>query len=886
MPVAQPHRRVPYSLRKKIAQEVERLEGSDIIEHISGPTLWVSPVVCVPKANSEDIRLCVDMRCVNKAILRERHITPTITEIIADVNGSRIFSKLDLNQGYHQLELHPDSRHLTTFSTHVGLRQYKRLNFGISCASEIFQNAISQVLEGIPGVLNISDDIMVFAKTEEEHNMILKAVLDRLKSNNLTLNRNKCQVGKTEMEFFGFIFGASGMTADPKKVQAIIESAQPKSAAEVRSFMGMITYVSRFIPNLATVAAPLRMLTRKDQAWIWGKAEQLSFDKLKDLIMRQEVMAYFDPAKDTKLIVDASPVGIGAILTQDNRVISYASRAMSPVESRYSQTEREALAIYWACNHFRIYLYGMHVEVVSDHKALVPIFMKENSKPPPRIERWLMKLQDYNITVTYSPGSSNPADYMSRHPPNHQTVNIDRNSELHVNFVLDNSLPRAISRQEFVESTAADRSLSGVIRALGNGRWFDIVKDDKVAKALFNIRTELSCSEDGILLRGTRIVVPESLHMKCVKLAHSGHQGMAKTKQLLRMKTWFSGIDNLVEREVENCLLCQANTPSKHREPLLMTPTPLNKWERLSMDFCGPLPTGEYLMVVIDDHSRYPEVDVLHSTSAHAVIPRLDRIFAAHGVPSEIRTDNGPPFNGSDFREYAESQGFHHRKVTPLHPEANGEAERFMRTLMKAIRVGGNSWKSELYRFLRAYRATPHSSTGISPSMALNNREMNVGFPSVSPGPTIDEMTRHMVIQKDSLSKTLQRDYANERRHTASSNMVPGDSVLVRNSRRGKMDSPFHPEPLTITKKKGSMVTASNGDVAITRNSSQFKRLPGTPTDSVIPEIDPGTPEDAPDVDPGIPDITLPDNVVNSGQTPRRTSRTRKLPSRFKDYQL
>ncbi len=894
VPVAQPHRRVPYSLRKKIADKIQQLEDSDIIEHISGPTPWVSPVVCVPKANSQDIRLCVDMRCVNEAIQRERHITPTITEIIADVNGSRIFSKLDLNQGYHQLELHPDSRHLTTFSTHLGLRQYKRLNFGISCASEIFQNAISQVLEGIPGVLNVSDDIMIFSKSEEEHNNNLKSVLNRLKQNNLTLNSKKCQFARTRTEFFGFIFNASGMQADPKKMQAIVESAAPKSGAEVRSFLGMITYISRFIPNLATIAAPLRELTKKNQSWKWGEPEQTSFDTLKDIIMKQEVMAYFDPNKDTKLLVDASPVGMGAILTQNNRVISYASRAMSSVESRYSQTEREALAIYWGCNHFRIYLSGRHVEVVTDHKALIHIFSKVKSKPPPRIERWLMKLQDYHISVVYAPGKSNPADYMSRHPSSHQTLNIDRNSEMHINFVTDHSMPKAISRDEFRQATMADRTLNNVIKALGNGRWYDIVEDDKVAKSLFKIRTELSCTEDGILLRGSRIVVPESLQIKCVKLAHSGHQGMVKTKQLLRMKTWFSGIDKMAEGEVEHCLQCQANTPSNHREPLIMTPTPLNKWENLSMDFCGPLPTGEYLMVVIDDHSRYPEVDIIHSTSARAVIPRLDRIFAAHGVPTEIRTDNGPPFNGSDFHHYAETQGFHHRKVTPLHPEANGEAERFMKTLMKAIRVGGNQWRSELYRFLRAYRATPHSSTGVSPSLALNNREMNIGFPNVTPQPTVDEMIREKVINKDSLSKTIQRDYANEKRRVTPTNMDIGDSVLLRNTQRKKMDPPYNPDPFTIVKKTGSMVSASNGHSEVTRNSSHFKRIP-TRVDVNSSQDITMNPENSTDVisGNGIPEMVVNDapsqivmDTMNS-DSPRsrsRPQRSRKLPGRFKDY--
>jgi len=398
VPVAQPHRRVPYSLRQKISDKIKELEDSEIIEQVTGPTPWVSPIVCVPKPhNPEDIRICVDMRSVNNSILRERHITPTITEIIADINGSTIFSKLDLNQGYHQLELDPDSRNLTTFSTHVGLRQYTRLNFGISCASEIFQNAISQVLQGIPGVLNVSDDIMIFAKSQEEHMTSLRSVLKRLSENNLTLNKKKCEFGKSKMEFFGLVFSGSGVEADPKKISSLLSVKAPTSVSEVRSFMGMITYVSRFIPNMATIAAPLRMLTHKNQKWKWGSDEQSAFTKLKHCLMSASVMAYYDSKKDISLVVDASPVGLGAILLQEGRVISYASRALSDVESRYSQTERESLAIYWGCDHFRLYLYGRPIVVITDHKALVPLFNNPLSKPPPRIERWIMKLQDYEL---------------------------------------------------------------------------------------------------------------------------------------------------------------------------------------------------------------------------------------------------------------------------------------------------------------------------------------------------------------------------------------------------------------------------------------------------------------------------------------------------------
>ena len=387
-PVAQSHRRIPFSLRDKVEQKIKELEDLDVIEEIEGPTPWVSPIVCTPKPKSGDIRMCVDMRVVNQHIARERHLTPTLSELMAEVSGTTYFSKLDLNSGYHQLELDEESRNLTVFSSHIGLRRYKRLNFGVNSASEIFQNAISQVISGVQGAANISDDILLFSKGGiSEHRELLRKVLQRLRDKNITLNREKCQFLKKRLEFAGHIWSAEGVQPDPKKVQAIVDAPAPTNVSEVRSFLGMVNYVSRFIPNMATISEPLRVLTKKDTEWKWGQEQESAFQSLKNSISSFQVMAFFDTNKEVTLLVDASPIGLGAVLSQDNQVVAYASRSLSDVEQRYSQTEREALAIKWACSHFRLYIYGKPVTIITDHKPLEALFSNPHSKPPPRIER-------------------------------------------------------------------------------------------------------------------------------------------------------------------------------------------------------------------------------------------------------------------------------------------------------------------------------------------------------------------------------------------------------------------------------------------------------------------------------------------------------------------
>ncbi|GAA6090011.1 uncharacterized protein LOC125138846 [Tachysurus ichikawai] len=302
-PVAQPHHRINFHVRKKVEKELQLLEDEGIIEKVEGPTPWVSPIVAMPKPkNPEKIRICEDMRLPNQAVLRVRHISPTVDDIIHDLNGAVMFSKLDLNSGYHQLELAPESRYNTTCSRHVGLRRYTRLIFGISSAAEVFQNTIQQ---DIPGVRNFSDDILVYGTTADAHIRSLEAVFQRLHENNLTINKGKCDFHKTSLEFFGYLFSNKGIAPDPPKIEAITDMPPPLNQSEMRSLLGMANYSVRFIPNYSSTT--LRELTKKDSKWIWGKEQRDALKTLKHNLVNAPVMSYFHPDRETNVIVDASP---------------------------------------------------------------------------------------------------------------------------------------------------------------------------------------------------------------------------------------------------------------------------------------------------------------------------------------------------------------------------------------------------------------------------------------------------------------------------------------------------------------------------------------------------------------------------------------------------
>lgn len=848
-PVAQGHRRIPFHVRKDVEAELKRLEKLDVIEKVDGPTPWVSPIVVVPKKNN-GVRVCIDMRIANNAIAREKHPMPTLDDLISDLNGSTVFSKLDLSSAYHQLELAEESRFITTFSTHVGLRRYKRLLFGVNAASEIFQNAISELLSDIPGAKNLSDDIIVHGKTQDEHDEALKSTLKRLDERGAKLRKEKCVFSVPELTFFGHVFNKEGVSPDPEKVKTINESSPPKTVHEVRSFLGMTQYVSRFIPGYATITEPLRNLTKKDSPWRWGANEQKSFQRLKTALTSSHVMSYFSPQKKTQVLVDASPVGLGAILTQEGRIVCYASRALTETEQRYSQIDREMLAVVFGVEHFHLYLYGAPFSVITDHKPLLGIV----GSPKPttiRIERLRLRLMPYEMNLVYAPGRDelNPADYISRHPT--EKPRRDNVSEEYIRYVARNCIPIAMTQTEVQEATKHDTILQRVMTAVQDGRWND---PDLTAFATF--RDEISV-HDGFVLRGYRLIIPTILRSKVVSIAHQSHQGMVKTKQHIREKVWFPGIDRMVEDAVKSCIPCQASYPGpKQREPLIPTPLPAHPWNSLSVDFAGPFPSGDYALVVIDEFSRFPEVEIVSSTSAAAVIPKLETIFARQGFPKTVKSDNGPPFQGHEFADFAKRCGFEHRKTTPLWPEANGEAERFMRTLNRHVRASeaeNRNWKSSMPTFLMMYRATPHTSTGVSPFEALNGRKMTTALPEITlPQNPGHSPVKSRIIQNDARSKAKMAQYTDSRRHTKPSNLSVGDDVLVKQPKINKLTPPYNPKPFTITKRFGSQITAQRGSQQIVRNSSFFKRIRNISPNFVDEEEEESDEED-PHQEPDVP---------------------------------
>jgi transposase InsO family protein len=478
--------------------------------------------------------------------------------------------------------------------------------------------------------------------------------------------------------------------------------------------------------------------------------------------------------------------------------------------------------------------------------------------------------------VHYRKGDGNPADYLSRHPSK-QTNAASREQKIaeeYVHYIATTSTPKALTVSEIEEATKADVTLQAVLKAIETGNWYEGAQQSGVDTAVFaawqKVKDELTAGvSPQVILRGTRIAVPSKLQERVVNLAHEGHQGVVKTKSLLREKVWFPGIDKMVEKKVQSCCACLVSTPESKREPLAMSPLPKAPWSEVSMDF-AELPNSEYLLIITDDYSRYPVVETVKSTSANTVIPKVDKVFSEFGIPDVVKTDNGPPFNSSAFKSFAQTLGFQHRKITPRWPRANGEVERFVRTVKKVIKTAnleGKSWKQEMYRFLRNFRATPHTTTRVPPATALFNRAIKTKLPEFNEGqqePTLEANDRN--------AKMKMKSYADAKAYVRPSTIKTGDTVFVRrDDSKRKRDTPYRHEPYVVIAKKGSMVTASNKSGTITRNSSYFKKAP-TESDSQETSDD----EDS-DVPVGQPEAA----VIEAPELPRYPRRARRRPIRY-----
>lgn len=521
-----------------------------------------------------------------------------------------------------------------------------------------------------------------------------------------------------EVEFLGHKLTEKGIHPSDLKRNAIMSFRRPENEAEVRSFLGLANYLNKFIPNLATLDEPLRTLLKKGTKFEWNESHQKSFENVKIAITEAQELGFFNKLNQTSVMADASPFGLGAILMQtdqagESRVISCASKSLTDTEKRYCQTEKEALAIVWSVERFQAYLYGSTFNILTDCKALEFLFT-DRSRPCARIERWVLRLQAFDYRVVHIPGEKNLADVLSR-LASLPAVPFDRDDELMIkNIALCSATTAALKWDDIVRETQKDAEIQQVLECLGNASIQELPLQYRV------VANELCRCED-ILLRTDRIVIPQSLREKVLQIAHEGHIGIRMMKLHLRSSVWWPKMDAAVESFVKKCRGCILVSAPEPPEPMVRKETPNGPWQEIAIDFLGPLPDGQTLLVVVDYYSRYIEVCEMNQTTTRETINQLSTIFSRFGVPLTLRADNGPQFNASceEFQAFCEDLGVQLINTIPYWPQQNGEVERQNRSILKRLKIAqqlGQDWRQILAQFLLSYHATPHPTIGRAPS--------------------------------------------------------------------------------------------------------------------------------------------------------------------------
>ncbi|KAJ8015112.1 hypothetical protein DPEC_G00022770 [Dallia pectoralis] len=617
-PVVQPLRRVP--LRDGVTQELQRLQADGIIEPIDASP-WVSNLV-IARKKSGGLRVCVDFRQVNKAVVPDKYPLPTTEELTTNFYGSRVFSKLDLRQGYLQIPLHPESRNLTAFITHTGLYRYTRMPFGLSSAPSCFQKIMSTILASCPGTVAYLDDIVVHGPDVDTHNVRLEQVFESLSRHHVTLNTEKCTFSVPAIDFVWFRVSADGISPLQSNVAAISAVPNPTTASQLASFLGMTAYYMRFLPQYSSVTAPLRMLLRQDAPWTWTSECQAGFDELKPLLTTSPILAHFQLDCPTFGTCDASAVALGAVLSQlhdgTERPVAFASRALSPTEQKYSVGEREDLACIWACERWHLYLYG--------HRPL-------------RLYRWSDRLQQYDFQLQFTPGKTNVvADFLSR-PAAIQCSAVSPEDEEVVHLV-HSPLKDTVSLRDLESASAAEPVFSMLRDYIRHG-WPARVPPE--LEPYYRVKHELSCWGEACIARGLCAVIPVALRGCVLQMAHQGHLGIVKAKQRCRDVVWWPAMDRDLEGLIRSCAACltSGKTGPPASTPLQPVDWPSATWDHLQLDICGELYNvphhQRFLVVVYDLHSKWPEVAPMGTVTSAAVVNFLDQLFSRWGLPRAIR---------------------------------------------------------------------------------------------------------------------------------------------------------------------------------------------------------------------------------------------------------
>ncbi|GJS21588.1 putative reverse transcriptase domain-containing protein [Tanacetum coccineum] len=791
IPGAAPVARAPYRLApsemKELSDQLKELSDKGFIRPSSSP--WGAPVLFVKKKDGS-FRMCIDYRELNKLTVKNRYPLPRIDDLFDQLQGSSIYSKIDLRSGYHQLRVREEDIPKTAFRTRYGHYEFQVMPFGLTNAPAVFMDLMNRVCKPYLDkfVIVFIDDILIYSKNKQEHAEHLKLILELLKKEQLYAKFSKCEFWIPKVQFLGHVIDSQGIHVDPAKIESVKDWESPKSATEIRQFLGLAGYYRRFIEGFSKIAKPMTKLTQKKIKFEWSDKAEAAFQLIKQKLCSAPILALPEGNEDFIAYCDASIKGLGAVLMQREKVIAYASRQLKIHEKNYTTHDLELGAVVFALKIWRHYLYGTKCTVFTDHKSLQHILDQKELNM--RQRRWLELLSDYDCEIRYHPGKANVvADALSRK----ERVKPLRVRALVMTIGLD--LPKRILEAQ-IEARKPENLKSEDV----GGMLIENSKDPEKPR-----KEKLEPRADGTLCLNNRSWLPCYGDLRALimheshKSKYSVHPGSDKMYQDMKQLYWWPNMKADIATYVSKCLTC-LRVKAEHQKPsgLLVQPAiPQWKWENITMDFVTKLPRtqsgNDTIWVIVDRLTKSAHFLPMRETDPMDKLAKLylKEVVTRHGIPVSIICDRDPRFTSNFWRSFQKAMGTRLDMSTAYHPETDGQSERTIQTLEDMLRACvidfGNGWEGHLPLIEFSYNNSYHASIKAAPFEALYGRKCRspvcwaeVGDARLTGPELVHETTEKIVQIKQRMqaARDRQKSYADVRRKPLEFQV--GDRVMLK----------------------------------------------------------------------------------------------------------